>query len=283
MEALGDIKQLQLGEKRSVEAIEKMVRPPMTAPVSMKNQSASILPSDITYVDVREGQQGFRPAHEVKFRIQEMEMKQDQARSRIKRAFKEDLFLMLTSSDRRDITAREIDERHEEKLLALGPVLEQLNQDLLDPLIDISFDLHMRQGLLPPPPEELQGMPLKVEYVSIMAQAQKLIGISGVERFTGFVGQMAQFNPAVLDKVNADQIVDVYAEMTSVPPSIVRTDEDVAAMRGQRDQQAAAQRKMEMIQAGATTAKDLSQADMSGDNALNAVLAQARAGQLVQQ
>jgi hypothetical protein len=271
MDALGDIKQLQLGEKRSFEAIEKMIRPPMVAPISMKNQAASILPGDITYTDIRDGQQGFRPAHEVNFRIQEMEMKQEQVRQRINRAFYADLFLMLASSDRRQITAREIEERHEEKLLALGPVLEQLNQDLLDPLIDIAFDIHIKQGLLPPPPEELQGVNLKVEYISIMAQAQKLVGISGIERFSGYVGQIAQYDPGVLDKLNTDQAIDVYADITSVPPGIVRSDDEVALLRQQKQEAAQAQQQMQMAQQAAATARDLSQTRMDDGSALAAM------------
>jgi len=282
MTALGDIKQLQLGEKRAAEAIDKMVRPPMTGPSSLKNAKASILPGDITFVDVREGQQGFRPAHEVRPQIQDLEYKQDQVRQRIRRAFFEDLFLMLANTDRREITAREIEERHEEKLLALGPVLEQLNQDMLDPLIDITFDMMVRQGVIPEPPEELQGVNLKVEYISIMAQAQKLIGISGVERFAGFVGNIASQtgDPTVLDKVDVDQMIDVYGDLTSVPPGIVRPDEAVEAIRTNRAQAQQAAQKAEMIAGGAKAAKDLASADMSGDNALTRLLEQAKAGQL---
>ena len=281
MDALGDIKQLQLGEKRSFEAIEKMIRPPMVAPSSLKNQSVSLLPGDLTYADVRDGQNGMRPAFEVNFRINEMEMKQDQVRQRIRRAFFEDLFLMLSTSDRRDITAREIEERHEEKLLALGPVLEQLNQDLLDPLVDVAFNIHMRQGLIPPPPDELQGVQLKVEYLSIMAQAQKLIGIGGIERFTGFVGQMASIDPSVLDKIKADEVVDVYAEITSIPPGIVRTDDEVQGIRDQRAQAQQQQQEAMMAEQTAKAAKTMSETDLEGENALNAVLQQANAGRLV--
>lgn len=273
MDALGDIKQLQHGEKRIMEAVDKMIRPPMTGPMSMKNQVASILPGEITYVDAVQGQ-GFRPAIELNFRVQEMEMKQNQVRSRIQRAYYEDLFLMLANSDRRQITAREIEERHEEKLLALGPVLEQINQDLLDPLTDITFDIHMRQGLIPPPPKELEGMNLKVEYVSIMAQAQKLIGITGVDRFTGFVSQMASVDPTVLDKIKADKVVDVYADMTSVPPSIIRTDDEVTAIRDQRAQAQQAQAAAAQAAQMAQTAQTMSQTPVNkdGDTALNSML-----------
>lgn len=280
MTAIGDIKALQTMQKRKAQAIEKMVNPPMVGPTSLRNAKASILPGDITYQDVREGQMGFRPAHEVNFRVNEIMMDIQDHQKRVSRAFFEDLFLMLANSDRRQITAREIEERHEEKLLALGPVLEQLNQDLLDPLIENTFEIMMRQDILPPPPDELQGVKLKVEYISVMAQAQKLVGLAGVERFMSFASQIAQVNPASLDKIDTDQALDVYADITSIPPGIVRPDDQVQAMRDQKEQAAKQQQMQQMVMQGAGAAKDLSQASMDGDNALTRLLGQANAGSI---
>lgn len=278
MEALGDIKQLQLGEKRSFEAIDRMIRPPMVAPASMRGMSATILPGDITYVSEREGGGGFKPAYEVNFQINQMEGKQDQTRQRIRRAYFEDLFLMIANDERSGITAEEIRARKEERLLAVGPVLEQLNQDALDPLIDLAFDFHRRQGLLPPPPEELSGIDLKVEYISVMAQAQKLITIGSVERFAGFTSNIVAANPESIDKLDLDQMIDVYGEITSVPPSLIRTDDQVAEIRAQRQQQIQAQQQQMAAAQGAKTAKDLSQASTEGENALTALINQAQAG-----
>lgn len=272
MTALGDIKQLQMAEKRIAQAIEKTVNPPMVAPTMMRNTKASILPGDVTYVDTRDAQNGFRPAHEVRAPIGEIEAKNEQIRRRIARAFYEDLFLMMAQSDRREITAREIDERSEEKLIALGPVLEQLNQDFLDPVIDITFHFMLRQGLIPEPPEEIAGANLRVEYVSIMAQAQKALGMGGIERVAGFVGQMAQFAPEVLDKLDHDQMVDIYGDMASLPPGIVRSDEAVEMIRMQRAQQQAQQQQMAEAREGAAAAKDLAGADLDGNNALAALM-----------
>lgn len=284
-DAIGDIKQLQHGEKKAAKAIDKQVDPAMTGPTSLRNQKATILPGDITYLDVREGQQGFRAAHEVNLSIKDLEFKQDQIRKRIQRAFYEDLFLMLAQSDRREITAREIEERHEEKLLALGPVLEQLNQDLLDPLIDNTFDFMLRQGLIPEPPEELAGMNLKVEYVSIMAQAQKLAGIANIERFAGFVANIAAQtgSPQSIRKVNIDNLIDDYAERLSIDPKNLNSEDQVAEIAAQEQKVAAAQHAAEMVQSGAAAAKDLSQAQLQDDSALKRIIEQSQAGQLVQQ
>jgi len=280
MTALGDIKQLQLGEKRAAQAVEKMINPPMTGPTSMKNSKASILPGDITYVDTK-GNDSFRASHEVRFDLTPLENKQAQIRDRIRRCYFEDLFLMMANSDRRQITAREIEERHEEKLLALGPVLEQLNQDLLNPLIDNTFQIMVNQGQIPTPPEELQGMNLKVEYISIMAQAQKLVGIGALERTVGFVSQMAQLNPEALDKIDIDQTIDIYSDLTSVPPGVIRSDEVVASLRADRAKQQQMQQEQQQMQQQAVAAKQLSETNLEGKNALSEIVKRSEIGELV--
>jgi len=102
---------------------------------------------------------------------------------------------MLAQSDRREITAREIDERVEEKLLQLGPAMESMHNELLNPLIANTYAEMVKADMLPEPPEEIAGKPLKVEYISTMAQAQKMVGIGAIERWIGFVGNVAAIYP----------------------------------------------------------------------------------------
>lgn len=268
MDALGDIKALQLEQKRKAQAIDKLVNPPMTAPSSLRNQRASLLPGDVTYVDVSQGQQGFAPAYQINPRINELMMDIQENQGRIRRAFFEDLFLMIANDQRSNITAREIQERHEEKLLMLGPVLERLNDELLDPLIDRTFNIMMKVGMIPKPPPELQGLDLSVEYISVMAQAMKMVGISSIERTMQFAGQIAQANPQVLDKIDFDQALDEYSAMLGVPPSIIRDDDSVAKTRAQRAQQQNAMMAAQTAQQGAQTAKTLSETQVTDENAL---------------
>jgi len=278
MQALGDIKALQLMQKRKSQAVEKSVNPPMVGPTSLKNSRSSIIAGDITYVDTANDRGGFRPAHEVKPDIQGLLLDIQDHQNRIRRAMFEDLFLMLAQSDRRNITAREIDERHEEKLLALGPVLEQLNQDLLDPLIDITFDFMVKQNMIPTPPQELQAKPLRVEYISIMAQAQKMVGISSIERFMGMAQQMVAVEPTILDKIDFDQAIDVYADIVSIPTGIVRPDEAVAEIRQMRADQAQKAQQAQQLEQVSSSAKNLAQAPMKEGNALEQLVAAAESG-----
>lgn len=285
MEALGDIMQLQMMARRGMQALEKSINPPMVGPSSLRTQKATILPGDITYLDVREGTQSFSPAYQINPNFDQLEKKEMQIRQRISKAMFEDLFLMLSESDRREITAREIDERHEEKLLALGPVLEQLNQDLLDPLVEITFETMLKQNLVPPAPPELHGMTLRVEYTSIMAQAQKLLGIAGLERFSGFVGNVrtATEDPSVVDKVDFDTLIDKYGEMTGIPPGIVRDQDKVDAIREQRAKAQQQQQQAEQAAQAADAAQKLGKADMTGDTALTRLAAMGQAGNSVPQ
>src|SRR5690606_18719190 len=96
----------------------------------------------------------------------------------------------------------EIAERKEEKLLALGPVLENVYNGQLEPVIDRTFAILNRRGELPPPPPDLEGKELKVEYVSMLAQAQKAVATGGIERGAAFIGNLAAVKPDVLDKLD---------------------------------------------------------------------------------
>ena len=272
MNALGDIKQLQDQQKKKGQAISKMVNPPMMAPSSLKNQRMSTLPGDVTFVDVTQGQAGFTPAYQVQPRLGEFLADMQDCRERIRRAFFADLFLMLAQSDRRQITATEISERREEKLLVLGPVMERINHDLLDPLINNTFDRIMDVGIMPPPPEELEGTQLQVEYMSVMAQAQKSQGILGIQETAAFVGNLASINPDAVDKFDFDQAVDEYSEMRGVPPSIIRPDEGVAAIRAQKQQLVQQQQQANVMTNAAAGAKTLADTDTAGENLLTDIL-----------
>ena len=274
MDALGDIKALQLFEKRKAQLVGKIVNPPMKGPSSLRNQRTSLLEGDITYLDPTAAGATFEPAVVINpAAIPAVGEEIQRHEQRINAAFYADLWLMMAQSDRRQITATEIEERHEEKMLQLGPVLERVMDELLDPLIDIVFSILWNSGRIPPPPQELQGVAdLKVEYISIMAQAQRMLGIVGVDRLASFVGSLVAVKPDVVDKLNADQMVDEYAAMLGTKPDLVNSDDRVAEMRDARNQAAAQQAQMEQMTVAAQGAKTLSETDTGTDNALTQLM-----------
>jgi hypothetical protein len=271
MAALGDVKQLQHEQLRKAQAIDYQTKPPLQVPASMKNRDVETLPGGVSYYDG--ASQGIKTAFEVNLNLSYLLADIQDCRERVRGAFYADLFLMLASQANTRMTATEVAERHEEKLLMLGPVLERLHNELLDPLIDITFTRMVQAGMLPPAPEELQGMDLNVEFVSMLAQAQRAIGTNAVDRFVGNLGAIARMKPDILDKFDQDQWADVYADMLGVDPSLIIADKDVAMLRQARNQAMAAKEQAAAMQQTSATVKNMAQAPTGGSqNALTDVI-----------
>lgn len=268
IEALGDIKQLQHEQFRKSQGIDYMVKPPLQMPPGMKGQDIDTLPGGVSFADATSAQAGIKTAFEVQINLQHLLENIQDVRQLIEKAFYTDLFLMLANDTTGEMTAREVAERHEEKMLMLGPVLERLQNELLKRLIDVTFARVIETGIAPPVPKELEGQDLNVEFVSVLAQAQRAVGTSSVDRLLGTIGAVAQFKPDVVDKIDTDKLVDKYADMLGVDPNMIVASEDVAIIRSDRAKQQAAMQKAETMPAMASAAKDMSQADTSGKNAL---------------
>lgn len=275
MMAIGDIKQLQTMKKRMLQGIEKQVNPPMVGPPALQHQRASLLPGDVTYIQENTQRPSFYPAHEVRLDLADLREEQNEVRNLIRDAFYEPILMMFNRME--GIQPRneaEINVREQEKLLVFGPMLEQLNEDLLNPAIDRTFAIALRQGHIPPAPPELEGQVLKVEYISIMHAAQKAQGIATIEQFTGFLNVLAGNDPQspIYDKVDRDQLIDEIGERMSLPPRIVVPDDQVASVRQARAKAAQAQQTAGMVSQLAPAAQQLSQTDTTGKNALTDLL-----------
>lgn len=274
MEVLGDVKQLQHEQLRKAQAIDYKTKPPLQVSTSMKNRDVETLPGGITFIDGNTGG-GIKTAFEVNLDLSHLLMDIQDVRERVRGGFYADLFLMLANATDTRMTATEVAERHEEKLLMLGPVLERLHNELLDPLIDMTFNRMIEANILPPIPQELQGMELSVEFVSMLAQAQRAIGTNSVDRFVGSLGAVAQYKPDVLDKFDADNWADAYSDMLGIDPSMVVAGEQVAKIRQARNNAQAAQAQSEAMLQQSETARNLGNAPTGdGTNALMDIMNQ---------
>ena len=274
MTALGDVLQLQDDQLKKAKGIDYMSDPPLQVPTALRG-SEDVLPGGISYYDPAAPTGGIRSSFEVNLNLQHLLEDILDVRGRINSAFFVDMFQMISSQQRvQPETAREVQEKHEEKLLILGPVLERNQNELLDPLIDNAFMIALEEGHFPPPPQEMQGQEISIEYVSMLAQAQKAVGIGSLDRIVGTVGQMAAVRPEVLDKLNADQIIDEYSNMLGIAPHLIVANEEVAMIRQDR---AAAQAEAEALAAmpeTAKTAKTLSETKVGDGTALDNVASQ---------
>lgn len=261
MECLGDVKQLQHQQLRKGQAIDYQVNPPLQVPAKYKEAHKARLPGGVFYVDSVGQQGGVRSAYDVNLNLQHLMLDIQDVRERIRSAYYADLFLMLANDNRSGITATEVAERHEEKLLMLGPVLERLHNELLSPLIDITFEHAREAGILPEAPPELEGMELSVEFISVLAQAQRAVATQGMDRLLGTIGNLAAVKPEVLDKIDFDQVVDDYGDAYGVNPKIIVPDDAVAALRQQRAAAMQAQQAAATAPQAVESAKTASEID----------------------
>ena len=271
MEALGDVKQLQHQQIRKAEGIDYMTRPPLQVPSSMKNRELDRLPGGVSFIDTAAPNGGVRTMFDVNLNLQHLLLDIQDVRQRIREAFYSDLFLMLANDVRSGVTATEIAERHEEKLLMLGPVLERVHNELYDPLVEMTFERMVEAGIVPPPPEELQGQDLNVEYVSMLAQAQRAVNTTAVDRYVGNLGVIAGMKPNVLDKFDEDKWAESYADMLGVDPELIVADDKVAFIRKQRAEAQAMAQRTAMAEQTATAANKLGNTPTDNKNALTDV------------
>ena len=173
----------------------------------------------------------------------------------VKKGYFVDLFLLLSDPARKDMTATEVMQRVEEKMLILAPVLGRLMNEFLDPLIHRTFNIMWRTGKLLPPPEIIQTMPYQIEYISPLARAQKLDQMKSINSFIALTGQLAVAKPDVLDNINEDEIVTDIQELYGVNPKYVRDKEEVKQIRQARAEAQAQAMQQATIAQGVQTLK----------------------------
>lgn len=280
-QALGELRELQLASKRGGRAMDGIVKPPMGAPASLSRTGMSLDPGTITWLEAMAADARPQPLFTIPYQsIEQIEAKRQNLQQRLNEIYYADLFMAI--SDMEGVQPRNEQEllfRNEEKLTQLGPVVDRVNIEKLDYDIDRCFTIAKNLGLIPPVPPEMDGMPLTVDYISTLAQAQKAAANTAIERAARFVGFMASLFPESAIKFDADQAIDEFAMNSGTPPKIIRTDEIVAKMREEVAQREQAERAATMagpMKEGAEAAKLLSetQVDPSGRTALQNILGQ---------
>jgi len=259
MDALGDVKQLQVETRRKAQAIDKLVNPPLVADIQMKNQPASLLPGGITYIPgmISNQRPGMAPVYTVAPPLKEITEDLQDVRERIKETFFNHLFMTISQYETRsNVSATEIDARRAESMVMLGPVLTRVNEELLQVAIDRIFNIMARSNILPPPPPEIQGRQIDVEFVSMLENAQNAARASGIERLFAIGGQVAAIDPAAIDNIDIDFGLDEYSALLRNDPRIIRSPDQLQTIRQGRQQQQEQQQRQQQALAMAKSMKD---------------------------
>ena len=255
--ALGLVKMLQSMQKSSLKAIHKEVDPPMRVPSSLKD-ILNTLPGGVNPTASNDPREAISKLFEMNFDYKGVEYKIERVQDMIHTIFKRDLFLLI--SDRPEMTATEVVERSQEKLIMIGPVTERQISDVLEPMLSRTFNIMVRFNMIPPPPIELAGTPLKIDWISLLAQAQKMLGLQGLRSYTEMARSVAEVAPESIVKTNFDFILDEYASGLALPPQVTRPDEEVAEIRAQQQKQQQLAQEVELLKQGSEAVKNVSQA-----------------------
>ena len=236
--ALRDIMRLQEMERAFLMATHKSINPPLNAPARMKGK-LSTLPGGFNYYS--NPNEVVSELYKVQFDYQGVSAAIERVEQRIRRNFFNDIFLTAARDPNKSpLKATEVNAREAEKMLRLGPVIERLQYEFLQPVIERCFNIMLRKQLLPELSPDLQEIAgdYSITVVSPLAAAQRAVALNGINAFLAFVGNAAQFDQTILDKLDTDATVDVYGDITGVDRRILRSDDEVRAIRKQRQIQA---------------------------------------------
>jgi hypothetical protein len=272
--SLGDTMMLQQLTDDILEASAKSVAPPVQADGTSGKIEINSGADEITWNEGMSSPNGstIEPLYQPSLSIDKAQLVKQETQTRINSAFFADLFFLLSQQDNRQKTATEIIATQQENLRLMGPIIERLFPEYLRIVIERCFDIENQLGRLPVAPPELQGREVKIEIISLIAQAQRLTVVTPIQQMINTAATLAQvFGPEVLDKFNPDQIVDELAEVHGVPNDIIVSDEVVALKRENRRKEIARQQALAEAQGAISSVKELSETDTSGDNALTAL------------
>jgi hypothetical protein len=254
--ALPEARQLNFLQKMQDALAEKMAFPPALVPEELEGEiNASA--GGITYFDKALAQSQAMPREWMtggRYDAGIERVKERQAA--INRAFHVELFQMFSQLDK-NMTAREVAERANEKLIQFSPTFSRLTGELFNPLLARVFGIMYRGGhfaQLPDGYAEYQGAP-DVQYSSRIALSLRSMHGIALQRTLEFVGAVAPLVPSVVKHFDWSAAARKTAADNGLPASLIRPLEDVQAEIAAEAEAAAQQQQMMMaMEAGRTMA-----------------------------
>lgn len=241
-------------DEATLRAAQRAADPPILAPDrSDWNLNGVIRPGHTIYggLNIR-GQHMLRPleiAGAFNLTLQEKQQKMEEIRD----AFH---YTLMNLAGRTGMTATEVMAITEERQRLWAPHQGRVQEEFLAPKIARRFGLLWRAGQMPPPPPELSGAELQVEYLSAAAAAQRSVEGNAALRILQDIGPLIQIKPRLAERIDEDGLLEVLADARGAPARMFRSREAADQLQAQRQQQEQAMMAMQMAQAGAGAAKD---------------------------
>lgn len=264
--ALPDVKQLMTMVKEYAKAVKKIISPAYKGPVSLKNKKMADIPG--AFIEEDEQGRGISPIYEVNPKVLELKQEKDELKQIIKEHFYNDLFAMILSTAQRGRTATEVNELKEEKMVLLSPLLEQIHSALRQILRWI-YDEEIKVGIIEKLPEKYTDNRFEIEFISSLAQAQKVSNISSMERFTTFVSNLANsIDPTLKSKLNSERIIEDYAQFANIDPNQIISSNEFKKIKEEQSKAINDKAQMEAIKEGSQIIQNMAGVDSYGSELL---------------
>lgn len=163
-----------------------------------------------------------------------------------------------------EMTATEVMDRREEKLRLIAPVLGRQQSEFLGPCVKRTLELLLTKGGLTPPPQVVQQLGFKIEYLSAAAKAQTGVKAVAMKRYAENLLPFASVDPDILLTLDLDQYARLMGEYGNVPRKVLRSKEAVDAIKTERAQAQAAQQMAETANVATQGLKNVAQAQQAG-------------------
>lgn len=268
---LGDVRMLQSYEKDLAKASKKKVDPAMKAGMDMKTAEKNVGANSITYTNNPEG---FTPLYSINYDTQQAMANIQRTEERIRSAYFIDLFFAMMGKDK-TMSATEANAVDQEKLVILGAVTDRIRTEFLDKIVEDLFIDLFRQGAFPPAPESLQDKDMNVRYQSVLLQSMEMTDLISLERYLQFTANQAALDPKAALVPKTLEINQYYATKMGINKTNLKSLAEVeeeweARMANERAQASEVDSKAVLNQA--KSVKELSDANTTGENALNELL-----------
>ena len=157
------------------------------------------------------------------------------------------------------MTATEVLARLDKQQRQFAPTLGRLKADLLDPVIEWTFDALTRNGLLPEMPQVVldSAISLDIEYTGPIPRSMNNEEAHGVSLWLGELAGLGEAFPDIKDVADTDEAARGLGLSRGVPAAYMRSNDDIKTIREDRRQAMEEARQMEQLQQAAKAAKDL--------------------------
>jgi hypothetical protein len=130
----------------------------------------------------------------------------------------------------------------------LGPMANRIQNEFAEPCVQRVYGLADSLGLLPPKPSSIEGVPVKLVYISPAARAQLSADAQAILGTVGAAAEWSQLDQDVIDNVDFDAALQQLAYFYGNVGKILRKPVDVETMRRAKDEAAAQQAQIQQAQ-----------------------------------